>query len=151
MARTAILRADVVLSFSGVTLILFCFVFIFFAFAEAAALSSIVLRPSIWLPSNSHTQLPNNCLCSSFLFLPSFCFFGDVAFSAYLKSWVTKAPNGLHHSATPKSRSPAASAALVILVKTSLLPSAAFRPLYLHLPTCAILAASPPYCCGCKS
>ena len=37
--------ADVMMSFSGATFVLFCFVFVFYyAFIEAAALRSIVLR-----------------------------------------------------------------------------------------------------------
>ena len=75
VARTCILRVDFVLSFSSVTFVLFCFVFVFFAFTEAAALRSIVLRSSICMHPDSHTQLPNNCLRHfSFLFL-SFCVF----------------------------------------------------------------------------
>ena len=60
------------MSFSGVAL--FCFVlfrFRLFAFTEAAALlRSVVLRSSICMRPDSHTQLPNNCLRSfSFLLL----------------------------------------------------------------------------------
>ena len=66
-------------------MVLFCFVYVFFAFTEAAALRSNVLRSSICVRSDNHTQIPNNyCLRPfSFLFLPFFCFFGDVAFSEY--------------------------------------------------------------------
>ena len=63
----------------------FClFHFHLFAFTEAAALRSIVLRSSICVRPDSHTQLPNNCLRPfSFLLLPFFCFLGDVDFSEY--------------------------------------------------------------------
>ena len=72
------------LSFSGVTLVLFCVVFVHFTFTEATALLPIFLRPSIYMRPDSHTQLPNNCLRPfSLLFLSFLCFFGDVAFSEY--------------------------------------------------------------------
>ena len=60
------------LSSSGVAFVLFCFVFVLFLFfTEAAALRSIVLRYSICMHPDSHTQLAT-------------CLFGDVAFSEYL-------------------------------------------------------------------
>ena len=66
---------------------LFCFVlfcFRLFAFTKAAALRSIVLRYSICMRPDSHTQLPNNSLRDfSFLFVPFLWFFGDVTFSEY--------------------------------------------------------------------
>ena len=62
--------ADVMTSFSGVTLVLFCFVFVFYAFIKAAALRSIVLR---------YAGAP---IATRVLFL-SFCLFGDAAFSEY--------------------------------------------------------------------
>ena len=77
--------ADVVFSLSGVvvTFVLFCFRFVFSAFTEAAALRPTVLRSSICMHPDSHTQ-PNNYLRPFFVFLSSlFCFFGDVAFSEY--------------------------------------------------------------------
>ena len=61
---------------------LFCLfhfrIFCFF-FAEDAVLRSIVLRSSICMRSDSHTQLP---LSASVLFYV-FPFFGDIAFSEY--------------------------------------------------------------------
>ena len=66
---TYILRADIVLSFSGVTFVLFLL-----------DCSSICMRPG------SHTQLPNNTVCV--LLFVWFClilfFFRDVAFSSIL-------------------------------------------------------------------
>ena len=57
------------LSFSGVTFVLFCFVFVFFAFTEAAALRSNVLRSSICMRLDSHTQIPNlTTVCALFRF-----------------------------------------------------------------------------------
>ena len=70
VARTRILRADVVLSFFGVTFVLFRFRP--FAFTEAADLRSIVLRSSIGMYPDSHTQLPNNNCPCPFFFLFSF-------------------------------------------------------------------------------
>ena len=52
-----------------------CFVFVSFssfAFTEAAALRLVVLRSSICMRPDNHTQLPNTCLCS---FCCHFCFF----------------------------------------------------------------------------
>ena len=75
VARTCILQADVVSSFSGVTLfVLFCFVFVF--------LLSLKPRPfvrsffDIMHPDN-HTQLSESFFCLYFFF---FCFCGAVFF-----------------------------------------------------------------------
>ena len=58
---------------------LFClFYFRLFAFTEAAAVVLVVLRSSICMRFDSHTQLPNSCL------LLIFCFFGGVTFSDYV-------------------------------------------------------------------
>ena len=61
-------------NFSGLVLRLFCFVlfcFRLFALTEAAVLRPIVIRSSICMRPDSHTQLPNNCLLPFFVF----CFF----------------------------------------------------------------------------
>ena len=58
------------------------------AFSEAVALRLIVLRSSICMRPDSHTQLPNNCLrlfSAYYMFLPK-VFFGDAAFSEYFCS-----------------------------------------------------------------
>ena len=61
------------------------FPFRLFAFLKVAALRSIVLRPSMCMRPDSHTQLPNNCLCPLWFFFLwfFFCLFGDIAFSVY--------------------------------------------------------------------
>ena len=65
--------------------VLLLFVFVFFAFSEAAALRPIVLRSSIYMRPDSHTQLNTLQLSASFFVFVSsfFCFFGDVAFSEF--------------------------------------------------------------------
>ena len=73
------------LSFSGVAFVLFCFGFRVFAFTEAAALRSIVLRYAC-VSTAARSYLPAVCVLFFFLFLPFFCFFGDVAFSEYFSS-----------------------------------------------------------------
>ena len=62
-----------------------CFIFFrFHIFTEGVALRSIVLRSSICMHLDSPTQLPNNCLCPSLVFVSFFfSFFADVAFSEY--------------------------------------------------------------------
>ena len=52
-ARTFILRADVVLSFSGVMFVMFCFRI--FGFTEAAALGLIVTRSLTCMRPDNHT------------------------------------------------------------------------------------------------
>ena len=68
------------LSFSGVTFVLFRFRL--YAFVEAAALRSIVLRYA-YAPTTTRSYLTTVCVLFSFLFLPFFRFFGDVAFPEY--------------------------------------------------------------------
>ena len=62
MARFFILRADIALSFSGVTFVFVLFRLRLCAFIEATGLHSIVLCSSICMRPDSSTQLPNNCL-----------------------------------------------------------------------------------------
>ena len=93
VAQTCILRADVVLYFSGVTFVLRLFRFCLFAFTEAAALRSIVFRSSIYMRPDSHTQLPNNSLHPFFFFFLWRCrffrvFFTMTVFSLYGESVV---------------------------------------------------------------
>ena len=64
VARTCILQTDVMLSFSGVTLICFAS-FRLFAFTEAAALRSIVLRYAC-TPTDSCSYLTTVCVFSLF-------------------------------------------------------------------------------------
>ena len=84
MTRTCILRAYVVLSFSGVTLVLFCFAFALFLlslksrpFVQSCVVLQYTCAPTA---TRSYIALP----ASFFVFVSSFfCFFGDVAFSEY--------------------------------------------------------------------
>ena len=78
VARTCILRANVVLFFSGVTFVLLCFVFVFFTCIKAAAVRSIVTR-YVCTPVAIRSYLTT---VSSFLFF-LFFFCGDVAFAEY--------------------------------------------------------------------
>ena len=75
VARTCILQPDVMLSFSGVTLICFAS-FRLFVFTEAAALRPIVLRYAC-TPTDTCSYLAT--VCVFFLFF----FYRDVAFSEY--------------------------------------------------------------------
>ena len=78
--------AHVMPSFSCVEFVLFCFRFrLFFAFTETAVLRSMVFRSLICMRSDSHTQLPANCLRHFFVFVSSFFVFclDDVVFTEY--------------------------------------------------------------------
>ena len=71
VARTCILRRDVVLSFSGVKIVHFCFVFVFFLlFVKAELLLSIVTRYT-FAPAAKRSFLTTVCALSC---LVSFCF-----------------------------------------------------------------------------
>ena len=63
------------LSFSGVTFVLFCFVFVFFAFIEAAALRSMVLRSSICMPPRQPHAVTEQLSASFFVFVSSIFLF----------------------------------------------------------------------------
>ena len=80
VAQTCILRVDVVLSFSGVTFVLFCFRFrLFLCFLSKPRPFIESFLNNMHAP-RQHTQLPNNCRCPSSFCFVSFCFFGGVAF-----------------------------------------------------------------------
>ena len=90
MARTCILRADVVLSSSDVTFVLFCFVFVsfIFAFTEAAALRSIVIRSSIYMrPRQQHAVTTVCVLFRFYFFLSSFFRWRSLFFRVFLNHY----------------------------------------------------------------
>ena len=73
VARTCILRADVVLSFSGVTFVLFCLVFVFLISLKPRSFveSFFVLRYAC-APTATRSYLTTVCGLFLFLFLPIF-------------------------------------------------------------------------------
>ena len=87
-ARTCILRADVVLLFSGVTIVnfLLCFrCFLLFCQSRASSFN----RYSLYICPGSQTQFPiitTVCALSCLVFFVLFCFMTGVTFSEYFVS-----------------------------------------------------------------
>ena len=84
VARTCILRADVVLSFTLVTFVLFCFIFVFLISLRPRPFvqSFFVLRYAC-APLAACSYVTTVCVLLSFCFFIIFRFFGDAVFSEF--------------------------------------------------------------------